>query len=89
MTIFDAKEYIAQDLFNDIIYVFQNIENFKAFVLSDEKCDCSLFGVFDTKNGEEVYEIYKNFDGELISYRRFMHKESFFKFNNDCKIYYK
>ena len=81
-----AKGYIIQDIFNDLIIITSSFETFKSYIEKD-RGDYSLFAIFDTSRGEEVFEvdIIPDEDLHLIK-RRFMHFDSFMKFNNDCKV---
>ena len=84
-----AKGYIIQDVFNDLIIITSSFETFKSYVEKD--CgDYSLFAIFDTSRGKEVFEVDAIPDEGLhLIKRRFMHFDSFMKFNNDCQIIYK
>lgn len=84
-----AKGYIIQDIFNDLIVITTSFETFKSYIEKD--CgNYSLFAIFDTFRGEEVFEVDAIPDEGLhLIKRRFMHFDSFMKFNNDCQIIYK
>ena len=85
MDIHLAKEYIIQDIFHDIIYRTKSLD--KASELIKQNNDLCPFAVFDTTRGSELYEIGKSYYGEYIVYqKKFMHLESFLKFNNDNNI---
>lgn len=86
-----AKGYIVQDIFNDLIVITSSFDTFKLYIEKDcGNGDYSLFAIFDTSRGEEVFEVdaIPNEGLNLIK-RRFMHFDSFMKFNNDCQIIYK
>lgn len=84
-----AKGYIIQDIFNDLIVITSSFDTFKSYIEKD--CgDYSLFAIFDTSRGKEVFEVDAIPDeGLTLIKRRFMHFDSFLKFNNDCQIIYK
>jgi hypothetical protein len=83
-----AKGYIIQDIFNDLIVIMSSFDTFKSYIEKDS--DYSLFAIFDTSRGEEVFEVDAIPDeGLTLIKRRFMHFDSFMKFNNDCQIVYK
>ena len=81
-----AKGYIIQDIFNDLILITSSFETFKSYIEKD--CgDYSLFAIFDTSRGKEVFEVDAIPDeGLCLIKRRFMHFDSFMKFNNDYKV---
>lgn len=84
-----AKGYIIQDIFNDLIIITSSFETFKSYIEKD-RGDYSLFAIFDTSRGKEVFEVDAIPDeGLTLIKRRFMHFDSFMKFNNDCQIIYK
>ena len=79
-----AKEFICQDLMKDIIYITKSFEKVEELLSQDEYL--SVWGVFDTKNGLILFEIVQD-DGEYRVWgRKYAHKDSFIKFNNNCKI---
>lgn len=79
-----AKEFICQDIMSEIIYITKSFEKVEE-LLSQFKW-LSVWGVFDTKYGLELFEIDQRYDGEYFTWRRFMHRDSFMKFNNDKTI---
>lgn len=79
-----AKEFICQDLMKDIIYITKSFEKVEELLSQDKYL--SVWGVFDTKNGSELFEIDQGYDGEYRAWRKFLHKDSFMKFNNDNKV---
>ena len=84
-----AKGYIIQDMFNDLIVITSSFETFKSYIEKDSS-DYSLFAIFNTSRGEEVFEVDAIPDEGLhLIKRRFMHFDSFMKFNNDYQIMYR
>lgn len=79
-----AKEFICRDSQRDIIYITQSFEKIEELLSQDKYL--SVWGVFDTKNGLELFEIDQTYDGEYFIWRRFMHRDSFMEFNNDNTI---
>ena len=75
-----AKEFICQDIMSEIIYITKSFEKVEE-LLSQFKW-LSVWGVFDTKYGLELFEIDQRYDGEYFIWRRFMHRDSFLEFNN-------
>ena len=80
-----AKEFVCRNSDGDIIYITQSFEKVKELLSQDKYL--SVWGVFDTKNGLELFEIDQTYDGEeYFVWRRFMHRDSFLKFHNDKTI---
>ena len=77
-----AKGYIIQDVFNDLIVITSSFETFKSYIEKDSS-DYSLFAIFDTSRGEEVFEVDAIPDEDLtLIKRRYMHFDSFVNYTH-------
>lgn len=85
MDIAQVKMFIHRESLLDKVYfardiqtLFDNCKYAKDYI--------ALWGVLDTPNGDTLFEIDCSYSGEPILLRRFMHIDSFLKFNNNCEL---
>lgn len=79
-----AKEFIYNELIKDRkIYISKDLN--KILEITNGKT-ISVFAVVDTEAGEVLCEVDLTYSGEPFIWKRFMHKDSFLKFNNDKEV---
>lgn len=81
-----AKTFVYEPpQLDDVVYVSKDLQR-----LIDEAPDadllCGVYGVVDTAQGPQLFEVEEGFDGEPCMTRRFMHQKSYFEFHRSHKI---
>lgn len=86
MEVTKAYEFVYEPpQLDDVVYVCKDLQR-----LMDEAPDadliCGVYGVVDTVQGPQLFEVEEGYDGEPCLTRRFMHKKSYFEFHKNHKI---
>lgn len=83
MELSQAKRFIYKDYDNNTLYISKD---FWELMDRANNIVSLILAVCDTPAGEQVFEMNTTYNDEHFIYRRFMHLDSFIKFNNDYKI---
>ena len=76
MDISKAKYFAHQDELNDTIIYAKHLET-----LASIYCyDIGLYGIFETQEGDVLFQIDFKYDGEPFVWRKLMHLDSFLRF---------
>ena len=80
-----AKEFIYRDMDTNTIYITHSVDKLRE-ICPVHKIRYSAWAVFDTERGMELFELDTTYSGELFLWMRFMHRDSFFRFNDNYKV---
>ena len=80
-----AKEFIYRDMDTNTIYITRSVDKLRE-ICPAHKIRHSAWAVLDTERGMELFELDTTYSGELFLWMRFMHRDSFFGFNNNYKV---
>lgn len=79
----NAKEYIFNPTFGDKIYLSKDL---KTLMDKNDGCLIGIYAVLEMPDGLNVFTMDFAYDGDPIIMQRFMHKDSYLKFNNTKEI---
>lgn len=80
-----AKEFIYRDIETHTIYITNSVDKLIE-ICPTRKIRHSAWAVLDTEKGMQLFELDTDYSGELFLWMRFMHRDSFFRFNDTYKV---
>ena len=80
-----AKEFIYRDIETHTIYITHSVDKLRE-ICPAHNIRYAAWAVFDTERGMELFELDTTYSGELFVWMRFMHRDSFFRFNDNYKV---